>query len=300
MVWPLVAMAAVSAVGSIVSANSASAQNKTQAAWGEYNAQMGYQNDMSNLASQSALGMFNASMQMKAASANAQATLDVAAFNAGQVQAASAYNNLLLDEEERLMWEAADLDVANLERQRARERGEIVNTQASSGTTIGEGSNLDVVADQMAQEAMDAFVIRHNADIGASKIQNAQAQGSWQAQAQVQKIMYEGQMGAAVSMNNARMAAGATAMETAIGYQAGARSAQYGLSSGISGASQSYSANEARISGQLTQGLFSAASSAVGSAYGGASVTPTSAGPTGMGSLMDSSSTNPGNIMGSF
>ena len=137
MVWPMIAMAAVSAVGSIVSANSASAQNKNQAAWNRYNAQMGNNNDRANIQSQAALGMFNAAMQMKAANMNASATRDMARFNSDQIAATTAYNNLLLDEEERLMWEAADLDIAHIEKQRAAERGEIVGAQASSGITIG-------------------------------------------------------------------------------------------------------------------------------------------------------------------
>ncbi len=272
MVWPLIAMAAVSAVGSVVSANSASAQNKTQAAWGRYNSQMGYNNDMANIQSQSMLGMFNAAMQMKAARANSQATLDMARFNSQQVQDTVGYNNLLLEEEERLMWEAADLDMMLMEQQREKERGDIVGAQASSGITIGEGSHEDVVVEQRTQEALDAFVIRHNADIGASKIRNATAQNIWQGKAQVQKIMYEGQMGAAMSMNNARLASMGTMMETALGASAGSRSAAFARDSGMSGASQGYSANEARISGELTSGLFSSASSAVGSYYGGKTV----------------------------
>ncbi len=264
----MIAMAAVSAVGSVVSANSASAQNATQASWGRYNAQMGYNNDMANIQSQTMLGMFNASMQMKAAQMNAAATTQMAQFNANQVQATMDYNNLLLDEEERLMWEAADLDIALIEQQREAERGDIVGAQASSGITIGEGSHQDVVVEQMAQEAMDTFVVRHNADVQAAKIQNAMAQSTWQGRNEIQKIMYEGQMGASMSMNNARMAAMGTMMETSIGAQAGARSAAFARDSGMSGASQGYSANQAKISSNLTSGLFSSASSAVGSYYG--------------------------------
>ncbi len=302
MVWPMIAMAAVSAVGSVVAASSASSQNKSQASWNRYNAQMGYSVDKSNIASQTMLGMFNASMQMKAANMNAAATTDMAAFNAGQVQSTVAYNNLLLEEEERLMWEAAGLDLQLLARQREQERGDIVGSQASSGITIGVGSHEDVVIDQRAQEMLDAFVIRHNADVGAAKIQNATAQNTWQGKAQVQKIMYEGEMGAAMMVNNARMAATGTVMETMLGASSATKSAEFARSSGMSGASQQFSSNQAQISNQLTQGLFSSAASAYGAYNSRAVPVPATglSGPQGMGSLMDGSSTNPGNIMGSF
>lgn len=285
MVWPMIAMAAVSAVGSIVQSNQASAQNETQQAWNQYNAQMGYNTSMSNIQSQTMLGMFNASMQMKAAELNAGATLDMAKFNSQQVRDTVEYNNLLLDEEERLLWEAADLDVHLIEEQRQAERGDIVATQASSGITIGTGSHADVVIEQRAQEAMDTFVIRHNADVGASKIQNARAQNIWQGESQVQKIMYEGEVGAAMSMNNARLSSMGTMAETFIGADANKRSATFQLSSGMSGASVDYSANQAQISSNLTSGLFSAASSA----YGAYSARPVTGASASMGSLMTTS-----------
>ena len=280
----MVAAAAVSAVGSIYSANQASAQNESQQAWNEYNAQMGYNNSMSNIESQTMLGMFNAAMAQKAGDISADAQLAAAAYNAEMVSITTAYNNDLLAEEDRLLWEAMDLDLVLMERQREAERGAIVNQQASSGTTIGEGSNLDVVADQMKQEAMDAFVIRHNADVGAAQIQNAIAQNTWQGEAQIQQIMWEGETGAYMSRANADLQAMGTMAETMISRDAGITSANYALSAGMTGATQAYDANNFAISQNLTNGLFSSASSAVGSYYSGKAVSTSS-----MGSLMDNS-----------
>ncbi len=283
MVWPLVAMAAVSAVGAVVSSNSTNAQNKSQLVWNQYNSQMGYNNDMANIQSQVALGMFNAALTRKAAEANAGATLDMARFNAQQIRETTAYNNLLIDEEERLLWEQEGLDQVLLGKQRARERGEIVASQASSGLTIGDGSHKDVVIAQRAEELMDAFVIRHNADIGAAKIANAKAQGSWQGEMQVRKIMYEGYMGSKMTLENARLASMGTMMETALSADAGARTAQYSLDSGMSGAYQQFSANDAVRASNLTQGLFSSASSAISSYYGNKNI---AVGPKGSDSLL--------------
>ncbi len=272
MVWPLVAMAAVSAVGTVVSANSAAAQNSNQEAWNRYNAQMGHNTNTANIQSQTMLGLFNASMQMKVAKTNAAAGVDLAEYNASQIQTAAIYNDLLLAEEERLLWEAHDLDQELMAAQRLRERGNIVGAQASSGLTIGEGSLKDVVVDQKAQEAMDAFVVRHSADIGAAKIRNARAQGAWQGEMQIQKIMYEGQLGSAMMVKNAQLAAMGQIMETAMSSKANTTSAQHALASGMSGATQQASANQATISSNLTQGLFSAAASGVSAYYGGKTV----------------------------
>ena len=262
----LAASAVLSAAGSVLSSNSAAAQNQNAAAWANYNAQMGYNNNQANMRSQAMLSMFNTSLKLKAAERNAEAAMDVAEFNAGQVQATEAYNSVLLDEELRLLWEAEGLDQRVLAKQRERERGDIVGRQASSGITIGEGSHQDVVVAQRAAEMQDAFVIMHNADIGASKILNAQAQGAWQAESQIQKIMYEGEMGSVMSVNNARLEAAAGMMETTVGYDSGMRSADFALASELSSASQQWSANDAQRSSNLTSGLFSAASSAVSAA----------------------------------
>jgi len=272
MAWAMVAAAAVSAVGSIVSSNSASAQNETQSEWNTYNAQMGYNTAISNIQSQRALGLFNAQLQLQAAEYNSEAILDMAEYNSEQIQVTMDYNNLLLEEEEVLLWESMGLDLQLLEAQRLQERGEIVATQGSSGTTIGVGSNKEVVIAQKAEEAMDAFVIRHNADIGAADIQNAMAQNIWEGKAQIQKTMYEGQVNAATTMNNARLSAVGTMVETEISASAAKKTAEYELSAGLSGASQTYSANEATNSNNLTNGLFSAAGSAVSSYYGSKSI----------------------------
>ncbi len=279
----MVAMAAVSAVGSIASANSARSQNKNQKLWSKYNAQMGYNVTMSNLDSQAMLGAFNARMAAQAGAIQAGILKTTAAYNATQITHTVEYNNALLEEEERLMWEAQDLDQVNLARQRERERGGMRATQAASGTTIDVGSNKDVIADQLAQQNQDAFVLRHNADIGAAKIANAQAQNSWQGAMQVQKTIWEGQMGAYGAEANAQMQAASIQAETLMSAHAGAQSARYALDSGMAGANMQYGQNNMKISQSLTQGLFSAGSKAVGAYYGGMS--------TGSDSLMSGGST---------
>jgi len=269
MVWPMVIAAGLSAVGPLVAANSASSQNDNQAAWNSYNAQMGYNTDMTNVQSQTMLGMFNAAMQMNAVEYNIGVQSNAVKYNTDQIEATALYNDSLLEEEGRLMWEAADLDLMLLGQQRVAERGQLVASLGASGTTVGVGSNRDAVIEQQTQASMDAFVVRHNADIGAAKIANARAQGIWQANNAIQQRVYEGQMGAAVSRSNAQNAVAGSMAQTLLSQQANTLTADTRLQAGLSGASVSHSANDARIQTGLTQGLFSSATSAVSSYYGG-------------------------------
>lgn len=272
VVWGMVAMAAVSAVGAVVSSRGASAQNANQAAWNRYNAQMSYNTSMNNIQSQTMIGMFNASMAQRAGEIEAERALQTAGYNAEMIAATTAYNNSLLEEETRLLWEAEGLDQTLLARERAVERGDLLALQSVSGTTVGFGSNKDAIIDQMAQEAMDSLVIRHNADRQAAVILNATAQNTWQGDMQIQRTIWEGQTGAYISRVNAANQAQGIAVSTLLSEQAGRRTARYQLSAGMTGANMAAGQNQFQINQNLTQGLFSAAAMGVQGYYGGKTV----------------------------
>lgn len=262
MVWVTAAIMAGSAIyGAISSSN----QNKTQQAWNNYNAQMSYNNSVRNIRAQNTIAGMNAMLAMKSGQINAQMATDTAQLNASIIADTTAYNNELLAEDLALMWEAAELDIRNLEVQRAKERGGIRATHAASGTVMDEGSNAEIIADQMTQEAMDAFIIRHGADIQASKITNAMAQNRWQGEMQIKKTIWEGQMGAYSSLTNAGLSAMGGLMTAAISSQAGMQTASSGLTAGLAGAQMQYSQNQQSINAGLVQGLFSAGSQYVSS-----------------------------------
>lgn len=267
MVWVTVALAAASAIGSVISANSASKQNAVQSDWNQYNAQTNYNTSMSNIASQTMIGMFNASVSKRTGEIEANRQLQTAAYNSQIISMTTKYNSSLLEEEVRLLWEAEGLDQSILAQQRASERGNLLAFQSASGTTTGFGSNKEAIISQMTQEGMDSFVIRHNADIQASKIADAMAQNVWQGNMEIQRTMWEGEMGAYVSRSNASNQSIGTLMNTMLASRANTASAQNQLISGMAGAEMTQDQNQFQISQNMTQGLFNSASSVVSGYY---------------------------------
>lgn len=262
MVAPIViygVVAAISAIGTAISGSSASSQNKNQRAWARYNADMKYQNDRRNTRSQMMLGIFNMWMAMKAGSMKAKITQAHTEYNASLIRKTMNYNDQLLAQEEEMLWESMGLDLKLLAKQRERERGHLVANIASSGTTLGVESNKDIIVEQRTQEALDAFVVKHNADVQAANIKNARAKNEWQGNMEIQKTIYNGEMSSFVTMENTRNSVMSMGMQTAISGKAAFDTANFALSSGMTGAEQRYGANDARISQNFTNGMFSAA-----------------------------------------
>lgn len=259
---------AISAASAAQQSSQASSQNKGQLAWNRYNAQMQYKTDITNIASSSALARINAGAASAAGAVNARISLDTSRFNADMIHSTWQYNDKLIEEELSLMWDSIGLDLSLLENQRAVERGGILANQAASGVIMNQDSAQDVIVDQKTQEALDAFIIRHGGDIQASKINNARAQGKWQAEAQVAKTLWEGEMGAYAARANASIQSGAIMAGARVSAFANTLSANYRLESGMAGASMQSSQNQQAIGNNMMQGMFGAASQGVANYYG--------------------------------
>lgn len=268
MAWWLAIPAVLSAISSISQSGQQSQNAYAAGSWSRYNAQMGYNNTLGNLRSQMHLSKFNAALSMRAGSAAASAAAGAASYNAQMIHSTALYNDSLLEEELRLMWSGSELEIEQIEKQRARERGDIIATQAASGTVIGVGSNEDVIVAQKTQEAMDAFIVRHGADLQAAKITNARTQGLWQGQAQIAKVLYEGRLGAASAMNNAKAQAAGGLAQAAIGGLATLTSARYRLKAEMAGADLSQMQGLQQSQNTLFRGLFNAAGQGVSAYYG--------------------------------
>jgi len=115
----------------------------------------------------------------------------VATFNMGLQKQVTEYNTaLLLDELPRLMTER-DLSLTHIRQQAGRQQGSIVAYQAASGTTIGTGSNLDVVVDNKTQQALDEQVVSLQYQWNVDAIYDAIAKNEWEGQMAIDKMAFE-------------------------------------------------------------------------------------------------------------
>ena len=275
MAWQLAAAAALAAASSIVGHNSAKKQNEAQAAINTWNAHMGYDTALSNIQASNMIGRFNAMAATQAGRISAQAYMAGAEMNAEIIRATAAYNDSLLATEEEQLWDALELDVELMRNERLRERGTMLAIQSVSGTVMGTGSNADAVTDQMTQEALDLFVMRHNADIGAADILNARAQGLWEADMQAKKVMWEGQLAAITTQANANMGAASQLATTAISGAANLISAGNARDSQLASGSIQFAQNNMAAQSNLVTGLFGAAQTGVAAYYAGKTPSPT-------------------------
>jgi len=257
--WLAIIPAAISAISTISQYSQNKSGIESQSAWRSYNANMGLQTSFRNILAKNQIAQINAQAAIGLGKAQAGAILGAAGYNESITRATVQYNDLLFEEELKGIWEQEDLDLRLLEQQRAQERGIIVAGQAASGTVIGEGSNEDVLIFQRTQAVLDAFVIRHNADIQANEIMNARARNLWEGEVQANKIRYEGSLSASVAMTNASIGAITGLATQLVASEAERTTAWSNFMSQFYGNIQETSYNDQQAQNQLVHGMFSAA-----------------------------------------
>lgn len=286
-----VALAAISIGSSLYSAYQSNEANEATSSWETYNAGMSYLTAQSNIASQNALAAYNAQAVIDAADQDVYLAREAIKYNVDVIRATTEYNDQLYEEELLTMWEEAELDLFLLAQQRSAERGGIIATQAASGTLIGEGSNQQVIIDQMTQENLDAMVIQREADINATTIANARAQGIWEGEMAVQQTIWEGELSVAQTLNNAQASAASILTGQAISADAANYTAasQYVTDSYTS--SVNSDARDQETTNNLVSGLFGAASTATSNYYQNAGTT-VNTGTTTSDSLLENTSSS--------
>jgi len=256
MAWPLIIFAAASAVYSGVSASNTSKANAA-AAQNAANANANSVRNSARISNQanSMIAMFNASSSLASAKVNTQANQDLANYNSLLITSTNAYNQELLSQELSQIWENEGLDKVYLEQRRSEDTGKVVASQASSGTTIGVGSNQDTYVDLQAQYALQQTVLVQQYDRQANSVLNAQARGNWETQQQITKLQYETQMGSYVTMSNAYADARSGLMSSAVSSWANTESANNQANTYISGGNAQFSAYQSQASQQMTAGV---------------------------------------------
>jgi len=259
--------AAISAVSAVSGYISGKEQSEAQQAWNEYNATMQHQIDQSNIESQTALGMFNAVSSMQAAQKSSESITSTAAYNASLIAATTEYNNSLLTQDLEEMWESAGLDLYHMEQQRAQERGGLRAQISASGTVMDEGTNKDLIVNQMTQEKMDAFIISRGADLKAADIQDQIAENVWKGSMEVEKTIWEGEMAAYNLKTDTTTQVMSGLAGTLISRGANQQSADLSYKAGMAGAELTGSQNSIRIQSNLTSGLVSSVGQGVSAYY---------------------------------
>jgi hypothetical protein len=262
--------AVVGAIGGLVSGGAADAQVQRARDIQLWNTQQQYNQSMSNLATQSVVSMYNAELALLQGELEASRQLSTAYYNAEVIQQTTEYNNNLLDNELAILWDKVDLDINLLGQQRAVERGEIRAAQSASGVVMDYGSYADVMIDSKTQQALDEFIVRHNADVTASKIENTKAQNEWKGAMEAMRVAWEGEKAAMISMTNSQLQAQSIMIGATMNYMSGSQSAMNKWNSGMIGIDNSSIAYSQQNTASMMNGLFSAASryaSSYGSDY---------------------------------
>ena len=259
----VVVSAAAQAKSSSDQAKNATAGNQNSAAWAEYNTEMQYQVDQDNIRAQKAITDLNARSTMlsaEVANASNQAIVDT---NVSLIQATSDLNNTLFEADLADMWSQAGLDMQLIGMQRARERGTMEAQMGASGTTMGVGSNADVVIDQRTQEAMDLFISKTGANVKAQGINNAMVKSKYMADQEIKKLTYEGRIRNMNTSLNASLQSSTMVAENEIKSIAGMSSAEIRTTNEGLNNEATTAQNQSRIDSNLAAGMMGAATTLV-------------------------------------
>jgi len=198
---PLIGIAAISAVtgiaGGITSRNVANRNANNALAASMYNSRMNLQAGLINANAITAATMASNAATWALAQIGAHDTMAITEYNADLKMLVADYNAQVISQEAYYIWDAANTDVTLIERDLARTKGDILVSYGASGAQINE---TDSVADAMIAAGTEAelnkFIVRHGADIQATKIRNEAARSRWDGYVAAQQITYEGSMSA--------------------------------------------------------------------------------------------------------
>lgn len=211
----------------------------------------------------SSIASVNADAILQAASVSSAVNEETARYNATLALMASQYDAELLESEAALIWRELQLDKKQLEIEYNAVRGSVEASQAASGTVMGEGSNLDIIISDQTMYQLNVMAAEHEADVQASRIMNSRALSLWEGEAEASSILFSSRMNSLGAMANAEISAAATIAQGSLN----AAATRYNgvidsLTALYGGSVQSWQySNQAQL--QLTNGIYSAASSAV-------------------------------------
>ena len=140
------------------------------------------------------LRLFNGRLAALAGFSSAAITETISQYDAEILLRTAAYNSALIDEEQKTVYEALDLDLMQFHKSMAEYQGEYIASIGASGISVGWGSNKEVLLKMKTEEALNATILRHNADVKWAELENAKRQGTWQAKVKATQLIWEGNL----------------------------------------------------------------------------------------------------------
>jgi hypothetical protein len=180
-------------------ANRANAQSSVKSA--KYNAEQELMGGIYNANMVTASARANNMLEDAAAKIGARDTLDIAGYNANLRQLVGDYNASILESEATLIHQAAGVDVELVNQDVSRRRGDIIASYGASGVQINDTDSVaDALVDAQSTAELNKFIIRHGADLQATKLLNEATRSRWDGATAAQQIMYEGNMAAQATL----------------------------------------------------------------------------------------------------
>jgi len=279
--WGMIISAAASLAQG---ANSAAAANKN-AALAAQTGQVNYNSILAtgenNASAIESTAMFNAALSIIGANINASAESAITAYNANLQREIGSYNAGLLMGESVLIWDAANLEIENIEYQMHQDAGNILASYGASGIQINSTDSIaDVLIDSDTQHQMNISVVRHGADIEAGKLKDAAARSIYEGEMEARRMEYETSVRVQNSKLSAAFSAMGSLMQGSIDAGLTRKNAGVAANQALQGGSIQSAQYRAQAKSAMNSGLFSAAGSVASSYVGNATASSSFRAPT--------------------
>lgn len=197
----LAGIAGVQAISGYMSAKAAGAQARAAA---QYNAQQSMASGLANATNTEHFAEYNANTVLSSANTNSEIIRKVANHNAKVQTMVAEYNTSLLEGTIGQVLSDAELDLNQFTKGRMQQIGHQTAVYAASGIMLGDGQSLDTaIIDARTELDMDRLIMSRNVEATVGKLKDEQAKGTWQGQVAAQQLMFEGEVNAFNTLNDA-------------------------------------------------------------------------------------------------
>lgn len=216
---PWVGASMGAAIGGGIDARSVSYSNaRARRTAAQYNYQKTIRDAEYNNRIEAAITGVNNAALMAGATASAGITRQIAAYNANLKRQVADHNAELLEHEAELVYQAAELDEDQFIRAANQQQGAMKAAYGASGVIVDDPRDTPAqrLMDAEIEEELEVSIIRHNADIQASKLLLGAATSRWEGELAARQILFEGFSSANLTMTQAASRAIGNAGQSAL------------------------------------------------------------------------------------